>query len=141
MVDVANFYRSVRVQSSIDRSRFSIFRHGWDGTSRTFAVKALRTPAIAEFRIHYNYPSYTHRAPLTVSNIDGLIEAPIGTEATVDVRTAEPVADGTISLGKSTIAMMPTATGHHPTGEADRETKRKVADQYDLARRNKRFRT
>ena len=86
----------------------SYFVTGGDATSLTYSVHVLRAPAVAEFRIRYMYPAYAGRAPLSVSNRDGLIEAPVGTEATIDVRSTEPLADSTIIVGKDHFAMTAT---------------------------------
>ena len=83
--------------TSVDRD-LSYYVTGGDATTLTFPVRVLRVPAVAEFRIHYNYPPYTGQKPLVVSNTDGLIEAPAGTQATIDVRSTEPLADATLSM-------------------------------------------
>lgn len=82
---------------------------GGDATSLTYPVHLLHVPAVSEFRIHYQYPAYTGRSPLTVSNTDGLIEAPTGTQATIEVRSTQPLAEATIALGGKRLSMNETA--------------------------------
>ncbi len=56
-----------------------------DATSSAYTITALPRPLVTEFRIRYTYPAYTGLPPLTVTNTDGLIEAPIGTETNLTV--------------------------------------------------------
>jgi hypothetical protein len=69
----------------------------------------LRKPTVAEVRIRYAYPPYTNRPPLTVSNTDGLVEAPAGTEADVTFVGNVPLESATLRVGDQTIET--TTTG------------------------------
>lgn len=64
---------------------------GGDARSRPYTVRVLRPPAIAVFHIRYIYPAYMGLPPSTVSNHDGLLQAPIGTQAIVDLVSTEPL--------------------------------------------------
>ncbi|HEY7116347.1 MAG TPA: hypothetical protein VH475_07170 [Tepidisphaeraceae bacterium] len=70
-----------------------------DATTPTYDLRVLRRPGVAEFRIRYTYPTYTGRAPLSLHNTDGLIEAPQGTQALVAVVATEPLASAWIRIG------------------------------------------
>jgi hypothetical protein len=92
---------------SVDRD-LSYYVTGGDATSLTYPVRVLHIPSVTEFRIHYQYPAYTGRSPLTVSNTDGLVEAPTGTQATIEARSTQPLAEATIALGTERLAMTQT---------------------------------
>src|SRR3954447_27008942 len=76
--------------ASVERDQW-YYVSGGDATTRRYAVRVLRRPAVAEFRIHYVYPAYTGKPPQTVTNSDGVIEAPVGTEVTVGITATEPL--------------------------------------------------
>jgi hypothetical protein len=82
---------------------------GGDAVSRVYSVRLLRTPAVSAFRIRYRYPSYVRRTAATVVNTDGLIEAPVGTQADVMITATEPLQSATLRIGSETLAMTPTA--------------------------------
>jgi hypothetical protein len=84
-----------------------------DAETHDYVVQVLRPPAVAGFRIRYVYPAYTDRPPLTVTNTDGLIEAPAGTDATVTVTATEPLQSALLRLGDQKILMA------RPRGEAE----------------------
>jgi hypothetical protein len=65
------------------------FVEAGDATSPTYLIRVRRKPAVAEFRIRYNYPAYTGRPPLVVQTTEGLVEAPRGTEATLNITGTE----------------------------------------------------
>ena len=65
-----------------------------DFRSDVISVRALRRPAVTEFRIRYQYPAYLKREPFIARNIDGLIEAPVGTTASIQIVATEPLATG-----------------------------------------------
>jgi len=68
-----------------------------DASSRMFDVRIKRPPAVVEYRVQYKFPSYTGRPPFTVRNTDGIIEAPIGSEALVTIVASEPLQSATLS--------------------------------------------
>ena len=78
---------------------------GGDATTRRYAVRVLRRPAVAEFRIRYAYPAYTGRPPQTVTNSDGVIEAPVGTVATVTITATEPLQSALLTANGEKILM------------------------------------
>jgi hypothetical protein len=69
----------------------------------------LHPPAVVEFRISYTYPAYTRLPPQNVSNDDGTIEAPVGSEAALYVRATEPLADASMTTGGERRDLAPTA--------------------------------
>jgi hypothetical protein len=78
-----------------------------DATTPVHALRVLRRPAVAEFRVRYVYPAYTGRGPLSVRNTDGLIEAPHGTEAAVTIVATEPLAAAVLKIGEKRIDAAP----------------------------------
>jgi hypothetical protein len=79
-----------------------------DATTTIFSARVLRRPAVAEFRIRYTYPAYTGRAPLSVRNTDGLIEAPQKSEAVVSVVATEPLASASLTIDGKPVEMTAT---------------------------------
>lgn len=79
-----------------------------DATTPIYSARVLRRPAVAEFRIRYTYPAYTGRAPLSIRNTDGLIEAPQKTEALVSVVATEPLASATLTVNGKPLEMTTT---------------------------------
>jgi hypothetical protein len=79
-----------------------------DATTPVYSARVLRRPAVAEFRIRYTYPAYTGRAPLSVRNTDGLIEAPQKSEAVVSVVGTEPLASATLGVDGKPVEMAAT---------------------------------
>lgn len=107
--------------SSVDRD-FRYYVTAGDARSRTFAVRVKRPPAVERFSIRYDYPAYSGRSALTVVNSDGLIEAPIGTRATVTITATEPLESAQLGVGAEKILMdRVDATGG---GGADTDAKR-----------------
>jgi hypothetical protein len=76
-----------------------------DATSRTYAVRVRRAPAVERFAIRHEYPSYTNRSPVNVTNSDGQIEAPIGTRILLTVTATEPLDYALLKLGTEKILM------------------------------------
>jgi len=93
--------------ANVDRD-MKYFVTGGDATSRVFDVRVRRAPAVSEFRIRYTYPAYTSRDPLTVSNVDGLIEAPVGSEAMINIVATEPLTEATVEIDGKTMLSQPT---------------------------------
>jgi hypothetical protein len=76
-----------------------------DATSAPHLVRVKRPPAVAEFRIRYSYPAYTGKTPVTVTNLDGAIEAPAGAEALLTVVATEPLEAALLTIGEQKILM------------------------------------
>ena len=76
-----------------------------DARSREHSVRVLRRPAVAGFNIRYVYPAYADRPPLTVTNTDGLVEAPVGTETTLTITATEPLQSALLRVGGEKILM------------------------------------
>ncbi|MDQ3439930.1 MAG: DUF4175 domain-containing protein, partial [Planctomycetota bacterium] len=83
---------------------------GRGGDARTVVghARVLRKPRLTELRVGYTYPPYTNRAPLTVSNTDGLIEAPAGTEAALTLVASQALASAVLGVGDQKIKTTPT---------------------------------
>lgn len=76
-----------------------------DFRGREYSVSVLRAPAVGGFRLRYVYPPYADRPPVTVTNTDGLIEAPAGTEATLILTATEPLQSALLRLGGEKLLM------------------------------------
>lgn len=85
------------------------FVRGGDARSDGFTVRVLRPPQVMQFRVRYVYPAYTAKPPLTVTNADGLIEAPVGSSATVEIVCTAPLTAATLTVGDQPIATSPTS--------------------------------
>ncbi len=62
-----------------------------DAVSGPHSIRVLWRPLVREFRIRLVYPRYIGRAPLAISNADGSIQAPAGTEAEVTAVASGPL--------------------------------------------------
>ena len=89
---------------------------GGDARSDRFEVRVLRRPAVVMFHVTYAYPPYTALAAKTIDGSDGLLEAPVGTEATIAIRASEPLAAARIVVGGSVVET--TATSRTDVREA-----------------------
>src|SRR5688572_25479069 len=69
-----------------------------DAATPVYHIRVRRRPAVAEFRIRYEYPAYTNRPPLVIHNTDGLVEAPSGTRATVSIVATEKLSSAVLRL-------------------------------------------
>ncbi len=76
--------------ASVDRD-LQYFVSGGDARSPRYTVRVLRRPAVSEFNFRYTYPAYTGKPPMSVTNADGVIQAPVGTEALMTVTATEPL--------------------------------------------------
>jgi hypothetical protein len=85
------------------------FIEGGDARTDRFTIHVLRPPAVTQFRIHYTYPAYTAKPPVTVTNTDGLIEAPVGSTASLEALCTEPLVSAILLVGGRPIPMSPTA--------------------------------
>jgi hypothetical protein len=84
--------------ASVDRD-LHYYASGGDASSPQYAIRVLRRPAVQSFRIRYNYPAYTGKQPLTITNTTGEIEAPVGTDALVTVTATEPLQSAVLTAG------------------------------------------
>ena len=76
-----------------------------DARSRDYSVRVLRPPAVAGFEVRYVYPAYADRSPVTVTNTDGQVEAPAGTEVTLTVTATEPLQSALLRLPNDKVLM------------------------------------
>jgi len=85
---------------------------GGDATSATYMVSVIRPPAVAEYRVRYEFPSYTQRNPLTVSNTDGVIEALVGTKITFALVATEPLRSAEMIVEGKKLPLTTTSDPH-----------------------------
>lgn len=113
-----NWVRSVMAGAGVGRFSFTLsgvdrdvryYLQGGDAQTPAYFVRVLRPPAVDQFKIHYVFPSHTGRVPMTVTNSDGLVEAPMGTTATIMVFSSEPLQSALLSVGGEKILMERTA--------------------------------
>jgi len=103
--------------TSIDRD-VRYFVTAGDARSHVHVLRVLRKPAIAEFQVRYVYPAHTGRPPHTVTNTDGRLEAPAGTEAEITIVATEPLRSALLTYAGETQAMTrppDDASGHRRT--------------------------
>jgi hypothetical protein len=93
--------------SSIDRDLTYRISAG-DASSDRYRVRVLRRPAVAEFKVRYDFPPYIARPPVETITTDGFIEAPIGTNVKLAIRSVEPLRQCALYLGDAAIATTPT---------------------------------
>lgn len=104
IMDAAGDGQYAATIASVERD-LTYYVSGGDAESPRYAVRVLRRPAVAEFRIRYTYPAYTGRPPHTVTNTDGVIEAPQGSEALVTVTATEPLQSALLRVGPDKFLM------------------------------------
>jgi len=92
---------------SVDRS-FAFRVTGGDASTRLIRVAVLPRPVVTEFRVRYTYPPYMNRAPLNVTNTDGLVEAPVGTDAQLAVVSSQPLKSAALVIEKVTTPLAAT---------------------------------
>ena len=80
---------------------------GGDATSPTCSIRIKRPPTIGEFRVRYAYPAYIGKSPFTISNADGLIEAPIDSDVTLTIVPTEPLQSAMMTVGDQKLLMEP----------------------------------
>ena len=84
---------------------------GGDAETGPFTVRVKRPPAVAEFRIRYTLPPYTGKAPFTVTNTDGTIAAPAGSEVLLTIIATEPLQSAMLKMGDDKVLMEKPAAG------------------------------
>jgi hypothetical protein len=85
---------------------------GGDATTRVFKATILRPPAVAAYRIRYEYPAYTRRGERVVSSTDGLIEAIEGTTVQLSLVSTETMAAVNLLMDGQRLAMRVGADAH-----------------------------
>ncbi|MGB7160597.1 MAG: discoidin domain-containing protein, partial [Tepidisphaeraceae bacterium] len=83
------------------------YARGGDARTPIATARVLRKPVMTATRVRYTYPPHTNRAPLTIANTDGLIEAPVGTQADVTVVASVPLSSAAIEVGGQKIDLSP----------------------------------
>jgi hypothetical protein len=78
---------------------------GGDARSPEYFIRVLRRPAVAQFRIRYEYPSYTRLPPNELVNTDGRIEAPAGTKVQLTIVATEPLQAALLTVGNDRLLM------------------------------------
>ena len=105
--------------AAIDRDLLYRISAG-DATSRTYALRVRRAPAVERFAIRYDYPPHTGRQPLSIENTDGQIEAPIGTRIVLTVTATEPLDHALLKIAGEKILMQPADGSKGNTAQASR---------------------
>ncbi len=85
-----------------------IYLSSGDARTKITNLVLLRRPAITEFRIRYEYPQYMKRESFLARNVDGLLEAPVGTKASVQVVVTEKLKSATLEAEDFTIPLRAT---------------------------------
>jgi hypothetical protein len=81
------------------------YLQGGDASTPRYTIRVKRPPAVAQFRVRYTYPAYTGRPPFSVTNTDGLLEAPAGTEAMLTIVATEPLQSALLTFGGEKVLM------------------------------------
>ncbi|HTL29148.1 MAG TPA: hypothetical protein VL282_08005, partial [Tepidisphaeraceae bacterium] len=81
---------------------------GGDARSDIYSVSVLRRPVITKYQLEYAYPAYLNMPKQSVTNADGAVEAPMGTEATLRLTASEPLQSAVMVLGDERIVTEPT---------------------------------
>ena len=97
--------------ASVDRD-VRYYLSGGDARSPEYLIRVLRRPAVAQFRIRYEYPSYTRLPVAVVTNSDGKIEAPAGTKVLLTITSTEPLQDALLTIGGDKVLMERTSDPH-----------------------------
>ena len=75
---------------------------------RCLRDSCLARPGVVQFRVRYVYPTYMNLSPTSVVSSSGALEAPVGTQAFVDLVCTEPVESAKIVVGDQPIVAQPT---------------------------------
>lgn len=78
---------------------------GGDAQTPDYLLRVLRRPAVAQFEIRYEYPSYTRLPAGTMRNTDGHIEAPSGTRVVLTITATEPLEAALLTIGGERMLM------------------------------------
>jgi hypothetical protein len=82
---------------------------GGDARSEIYSVTVLRRPVVTKYELEYAYPAYLNMPKQSVTNTDGAVEAPMGTEATLRLTASEPLQSAVMVLGDERIVTEPGA--------------------------------
>ncbi len=115
--------------ASVDRDIHYYVTAG-DAATRTFLARVLRRPTVSQFQISYLFPDYVRREPLVVSNTDGLIEAPVGSRATLTIFCSDPLQSAMLTIGAEKILM--SRSGDQAARRATITVKQDIAYSLDL---------
>lgn len=96
--------------ASVDRD-LRYYVTGGDARSPDYLIRVLRRPAVASFRIGYEYPAYTRLPAGSATNTDGRIEAPAGTRATLTIAATEPLKAALLSVNGERLLMQQQPDG------------------------------
>jgi hypothetical protein len=97
--------------ASVDRD-LRYYVAGGDARSPDYSIRVLRAPVVSQFRIGYDYPSYTRLPPTTATNTDGRIEALAGTKVRLEITSTEPLQSAILTIGGERLLM---DRGHDPS--------------------------
>jgi hypothetical protein len=90
--------------TGVDRA-FSYIIKGGDAVSPTYHVVVNRRPAVMAFHVRYDYPAYTHKPPINLSNGDGIFEVPAGSQAIIEVVATEPLSSARLYVGDTSVTL------------------------------------
>jgi hypothetical protein len=90
---------TLRYAVRIDGSR-------WPADKPFYTLRVVQRVDVEGLDVHYAYPAYTGLEPRTIRNTDGNLEAPLGTTASITVRTSEPVPAAVIEVAGAASQMM-----------------------------------
>ena len=76
-----------------------------------YTVNVIKRVEVKAVDIHYDYPAYTHMAAETKSGLDGKIQAPMGSKATVTVRLASPAPGAVLEMKDAATQAMTAGAG------------------------------
>jgi hypothetical protein len=79
-----------------------------DAVTPHYLARVLRPPGVSKFQISYTFPAYVGQAPMTVTNSDGRIEAPVDTDVTLKIFCSEPLQSAMLAIGSTRILMSRT---------------------------------
>jgi hypothetical protein len=82
---------------TIDRN-LRYYVRGGDARSDEYRISVKHIPSVSAFRIRYTYPPYTGRSASVITNTDGLIEALVGCQANITVKSTEPLLSATLMI-------------------------------------------
>jgi len=101
-----------------------------DAVTRSYLARVLRRPSVSQFQIHYVFPQYVRKPPMTVTNNDGLIEAPIDSQVTLNILCSDPLQSALLTIGSEKILM--SRTGNDAERRATFSVKKETGYAIDL---------
>jgi hypothetical protein len=85
------------------------FVTGGDARSDIYRAHVLRRPAVVALRAQLEYPPYLKLPPRQIESSNATLEAPLGSQITLEIESTEPLASATVTLGATTVATAPGA--------------------------------